>query len=336
MFLGAIYIGENHYFNRMATAGFVSAALLIGHADLALSAVFEELDNGSIVKMDGGASTDAPPAYAQEARLSLSGVNALGESNTTEFLPAVLAGYLGKEDDGPARPTGAVLFDMAAPHPSPLTRMVVRGDRLPIPRGLGSRLSEQQQHMRMLAAEVGSKFAHHPGVVRARLDETSFVNLFTAMINRESNFNPAAVSPAGAGGLGQLMPTTARQLGVCDVFSALDNLQGAALYLALMLDQFGSPELALAAYNAGPGAVRRYGGIPPYPETRQYVADIFQAVGQTPDRRREILGADVPADMDDITGAIVPAGYDSDPLFGTPSKCTVAHGSKDENPIAYK
>jgi len=320
----------------MATAGFASAAMLIGHADLALSAVFEELDNGTVVQMDGGASVDAPPTYAREVKLSPTDADAIGENNTTKFLPAVLADYSRKEDDSPARPTRAVLFDMAAPHPPPQTRMVASGNRLPIPRRLGSRLSEQQREMRMLAAGIGSKFAHHPGVVRARLDETSFVNLFTALINRESNFNPAAVSPAGAGGLGQLMPTTAHQLGVCDVFSAQDNLQGAALYLALMLDQFGSVELALAAYNAGPGAVRKYGGIPPYPETRQYVADIFQAVGQTPNPRNEILGADVPVDMDDITGAIAPAGHDGDILFGTPSKCTVADGKKEEKYISYK
>jgi transglycosylase-like protein with SLT domain len=298
----AIYISTVTHIGRMVTASFASVTLLIGHTDLALSAVFEELDNGTLVQIDGGASTDAPPAHAWEAKPSPSGADAIGENNITEFLPAVLAGYSGKEDDSPARPTGAVLFDMAAPHPPLPTRMAAHGNHLPAPRQLGTRLSEEQRQMRMLAAEIATKFAHHPGVVRARLDEPSFVNLFTAMINRESNFNRAAVSPAGASGLGQLMPATARELGVRDVFSPQDNLHGAALYLALMLDQFGSPELALAAYNAGPGAVRRYRGIPPYPETRQYVADIVQAVAQTPDLRRQILEADVPAYMGDITG----------------------------------
>ncbi|RWI46368.1 MAG: lytic transglycosylase domain-containing protein [Mesorhizobium sp.] len=223
---------------------------------------------------------------------------------------------------------------MAAERPSPLSGMVARGNHLPVPRRLGSQLSEQQRQMRMLAVEVGSKFARHPGVVRARLDEASFVNLFAAMIHRESNFNPAAVSPAGAGGLGQLMPATARELGVCDVFSAQDNLQGSARYLTLMLYQFGSPELALAAYNAGPGAVRRYGGIPPYRETRQYVADIVRAVGQIPDPRRQIPRADAPVDMADITGAIAPAG--SDTLSTSPSKCVIGSRDKEAKAVANK
>jgi hypothetical protein len=78
------------------------------------------------------------------------------------------------------------------------------------------------------------------------------------------------------------MPATARELGVCDAFSARQNLDGAARYLTSMLDRFGSPELALAAYNAGPNAVEKYGGVPPYRETNQYVADILNAMDRTP------------------------------------------------------
>lgn len=132
--------------------------------------------------------------------------------------------------------------------------------------------------MRMLARDVALDFAHMSGVEKAGLNTGEFVGLFTSMIHRESNYNARAVSPAGAGGLGQLMPATARAMGVCDVFSARENLEGAARYLTIMLDRFASPSLALAAYNAGPGAVEKYGGIPPYRETTQYVADIVHAV----------------------------------------------------------
>lgn len=101
-------------------------------------------------------------------------------------------------------------------------------------------------------------------------------NLLAGLIRQESNFNPYAVSSCGAMGLGQLMPETARGLGVVDPFNAAQNLDGAAKYLRQMLDTFGgNTKKALAAYNAGPGAVRKYGGIPPYRETQNYVKAIF-------------------------------------------------------------
>ena len=100
------------------------------------------------------------------------------------------------------------------------------------------------------------------------------VDLFLRMIGQESSWQPGAVSPKGASGLAQLMPGTARELGV-DPTDPIQNMTGGARYLRQQLDAFGSPELALAAYNAGPGAVQKYGGIPPFKETQDYVRKIL-------------------------------------------------------------
>ena len=96
--------------------------------------------------------------------------------------------------------------------------------------------------------------------------------LIRAIIHAESAYQPEALSPRGAQGLMQLMPATQVELQVIDVFDPLSNIEGGTLYLSRLLNQFNqSVELAAAAYNAGPGAVREYGGIPPYKETREYV-----------------------------------------------------------------
>ncbi|UWQ86320.1 lytic transglycosylase domain-containing protein (plasmid) [Leisingera caerulea] len=99
--------------------------------------------------------------------------------------------------------------------------------------------------------------------------------LFQALIEAESSYNPNAVSPKGAYGLGQLMPATARNLGV-DRSDPGQNLEGAARYLLAQLSEFRDIELALAAYNAGPHRVREYRGIPPFKETRNYIARIHR------------------------------------------------------------
>ena len=113
--------------------------------------------------------------------------------------------------------------------------------------------------------------------------------LLAGLVKQESGFNPNAGSSAGARGLTQLMPGTAAGLGVTNVLDPAQSLDGGAKYLRQQLDAFGGDvTLALAAYNAGPGAVQRYGGVPPYAETQNYVravqanAAAYSAASPTP------------------------------------------------------
>ncbi|MDP2311676.1 MAG: lytic transglycosylase domain-containing protein [Pseudomonadota bacterium] len=99
--------------------------------------------------------------------------------------------------------------------------------------------------------------------------------LIKAVAVAESRMNPGAVSPAGAQGLMQVMPATARALGLTNPFDAEQSITAGASYLARQVAAFGSYTLAIAAYNAGPGAVRKYGGVPPYAETTTYVARVL-------------------------------------------------------------
>ena len=101
-------------------------------------------------------------------------------------------------------------------------------------------------------------------------------SLLKGLVSQESGFDPNARSGAGAVGLTQLMPGTAAALGVTNPLDPAQSLQGGAKYLRQQLDRFGGDEkLALAAYNAGPGAVAKYGGVPPYRETQNYVNSVL-------------------------------------------------------------
>jgi hypothetical protein len=128
-----------------------------------------------------------------------------------------------------------------------------------------------------MSASAGSSLAGVPYAdlfTRAAGRHGVDASLLAAVAKQESGFDSQAVSPAGAQGLMQFMPATAKGLGVnaLDPASAID---GAARYLSSLTKQFGSTDLALAAYNAGPGTVSRYGGIPPYPETQNYVRAVM-------------------------------------------------------------
>ena len=115
--------------------------------------------------------------------------------------------------------------------------------------------------------------------------------LFAALVEVESARNPKAVSPKGARGLGQLMPQTAKRFGVLDVHDPEDNLEGAAQYLAWLIDRYkGDLHLALAAYNAGEGAVDKYNDVPDYPETQDFVRKVLRRAGLSYNARHHRTG----------------------------------------------
>ncbi|WP_058239919.1 lytic transglycosylase domain-containing protein [Shimia marina] len=126
--------------------------------------------------------------------------------------------------------------------------------------------------------ETSQRYGGHSALRHAGLSVSDWQLLFQANIEIESAYRQSARSPVGAIGLGQLMPTTAAQLNV-DPHDWRANLDGSARYLLMMLAQFGTPELALAAYNAGPDAVIRHDGIPPFRETQNHVRRVM-AVAQ--------------------------------------------------------
>ena len=122
------------------------------------------------------------------------------------------------------------------------------------------------------------------------------VDLLASIVQAESAAHPRAVSRAGAQGLMQLMPATAHTLGVSDTFAPDQNVHGGAAYLDWLLNRYHQNlALALAAYNAGPGAVDRYHGMPPYPETRRYVARVIHLFNQRVRQRRQLALASLAA-----------------------------------------
>jgi soluble lytic murein transglycosylase-like protein len=118
--------------------------------------------------------------------------------------------------------------------------------------------------------------------------------LVHSVIRVESNYNPVAVSPKGAEGLMQLIPATARRFGVSNSFDVHENIDAGVRYLKYLLDLFGDDRLAVAAYNAGESAVLRYGNVPPYPETVDYVYRVAKARDAARQHAPEAMPAPVP------------------------------------------
>jgi len=159
--------------------------------------------------------------------------------------------------------------------------------RVPVPEGLTrvqarvkeikTRFARDDFRAHLRAASPRDSAAYDAEIAQAASREGLDPSLLKAVVRAESGFNPQAVSSKGAMGLMQLMPATATALGVSDPFDPRQNLAGGARYLRQQMDRFGDVRLALAAYNAGPAAVARYGGVPPYTETQNYLAAILGA-----------------------------------------------------------
>ena len=138
----------------------------------------------------------------------------------------------------------------------------IRREGLAIPPPARVRVPTERDYDRLIA-RVAGQHGVHPALVKA-------------VIAAESNFRPDAVSRAGAQGMMQLMPGTAADLGVSRPFGVVENIDGGVRYLRAMLERYGDVRRALAAYNAGPGKVDRFGGVPPYRETQAYVERVLQ------------------------------------------------------------
>jgi soluble lytic murein transglycosylase-like protein len=145
--------------------------------------------------------------------------------------------------------------------------------------------------------EVADRYAIEPELVHS-------------VIQVESNYNPFALSPKGAQGLMQLIPSTAQRFGVRNAFDPSQNLEGGVRYLKHLLALYrGDERLALAAYNAGEGAVERWKGVPPYPETRQYVGEVGKRVRDARQSARKRAGdATAPREFPVIVKRVGPDG----------------------------
>jgi hypothetical protein len=162
-----------------------------------------------------------------------------------------------------------------------------------------ARLFGEDQDVEAMIIATAQKYQRHPGVAAAGLNPTTWRILFQSLIKQESGFNNAAVSSAGAMGFCQLMPLTAKGLGV-DPKDPWQNLDGGARYILTQLQEFGRIDYALGAYNAGPGRIRQYGGVPPFEETQNYVRSI-QAIYQG--YLSEITGIDMTGSLNGFDGA---------------------------------
>jgi hypothetical protein len=220
------------------------AAIGAAGAILALAALAAPMRAAERVTLRNGFELNCHHHAEVDGRVRL--FNGRGEDSYIELRPEEIAGY--EQVPDPPEP-----LDPAAPD--------VALDRVPAARPAGARLSPAD--LREMLSRAGR-------------EHNVDVDLLASLVNAESGGNARAVSPKGARGLMQLMPATAAELGVKDSFQPDENVRGGTAYLDALLTYYhDNLALALAAYNAGPAAVAKYHGVPPYYETRAYVARVI-------------------------------------------------------------
>ncbi len=173
-----------------------------------------------------------------------------------------------------------ILFALAAPGSAKVRIVVQNGRKVIFNDGVGERrpAGAKRANDQWLATRISRPSEYDRLITRAAADHSLDPRLVKSVMLVESGFNPSAVSPKGARGLMQLMPTTATSHGVKNAHNPAENIAGGTKYLSHLLSLFdGNLEKSLAAYNAGEAAVARYGGIPPYDETRDYVRKALTA-----------------------------------------------------------
>jgi soluble lytic murein transglycosylase-like protein len=157
----------------------------------------------------------------------------------------------------------------------------VESDYLRIERRIDAIAGEPRRPALRIEGERFARFVVPGSVARAIADGAERAGIDPALVaavaQTESGGDPNARSAAGAQGVMQLMPETARSLGVADPYDPAQNVRAGAHYLRTLIDRFGDLKSAIAAYNAGPGAVAHYGGVPPYRETQRYVERVMEA-----------------------------------------------------------
>jgi soluble lytic murein transglycosylase-like protein len=202
---------------------------------------------------------------------------------------------VGPSSDPAVAPPSVISVVRADPRTGKLVRSIVLS-RTPARNTLAANLA-----MHSLIEETARNFDVNPLLV-------------DSVIQVESNYNPFALSPKGAQGLMQLMPATAQRFGVINTFDARQNIEGGVRYLKFLQDSFQDDQLTIAAYNAGEKAVAKYGNVPPYPETVNYVAKVSKKYGQAkraaeknkpegPVREKETATDDQPRHVDGFIDA---------------------------------